>query len=231
MENMKINSMTWRAGAGKYISSEQGHYFARLSDETYIEVHPDVYYQAFYAYVRIKGIRPTIWSQMMEKAEAEWQAYSRLMDAFAEDTQQWFTSCDPGVFIDLPPEQEIPGAHTAHDTHAPLPKERERLRGVKRKMTWHAGRGRYGYSCWGYHSVSLEDGTRIEVSAETYDQRWKAYLNGLGMKPTTWSEMMGEAEREWQAYSRLMEAFAENIQPWLTFRSEGVFVKHPALER
>jgi hypothetical protein len=231
MENTKGSTMAWHAGHGKRISSEQGYYFARLPDGTYIEVHPDSYHPAFQAYVLLREIRPTTWSQIMGKAEAEWQAYSRLMDAFAENIQQWFTSRDPGVFIDLPPEQEMPGAHTTHDTHAPLPKERERLRGGKRKMIWHAGRGRYGYSSWGYHSVSLEDGTRIEVSAETYDQRWKAYLNGLGMKPTTWSEMMGEAEREWQAYSQLMDAFAENIQQWLMFRSEDVFVKHPALER
>ncbi|HZU03810.1 MAG TPA: hypothetical protein VFA10_29365 [Ktedonobacteraceae bacterium] len=228
---MKINSMTWRAGPGKYISSEQGHYFARLSDETYIEVHPDVYNQAFYAYVRLRGIRPTTWSQIMEKADAEWQAYSRLMDAFAEDTQQWFTYRDPGVFIDLPSGQEIPQARTVYDTCVFLPKERKTLSGGRRKMIWHAGHGRHGYSYWGYHSVYLEDGTRIEVDSKTYDQRFNAYLKHLGVKPTTWSQIMEKADVKWRDYYHLMDTFAENIQQWLTFRGEGVFVMHPALKK
>lgn len=224
--------MTWRAGHSKHVSSNKGYYFARLLDGTHIEVHPDAYHQAFYTYLLLKGVRPTTWSEIMGKADAEWRAYCHLVDAFAEDTQQWFTYRHPGIFIDLPPEQEIPATRTAHDRDALFAgKERKKRSGVRRKMAWHAGRGRHCYSYWGYHSVYLEDGTRIEVEANVYDQRFNAYLNNLGIRRTTWSEIMGKADAEWRAYCHLIDAFAEDIQQWFTFRGEGAFVTHPALER
>jgi hypothetical protein len=230
MESTKRSKMTWHAGHGKHIYSEKGHYSARLLDGTRIEVHPDMYHKAFNAHLILKGIRPTTWSEIMGKAEREWQAYCQFMDAFAENIQQWFTYHNPGVFIDLPSGQELPTVRVAPNTHVLLQKEREKLSTASRKMTWHAGRGRHCSSYWGYHSVCLEDGARIEVSSETYDQRFNAYLNDLGIQRTTWSQIMGKADAEWRAYCQLMDTFAENTQQWLTSRGEGIFVMHPALE-
>lgn len=99
MENTKSNKMTWRAGRGKHIFSNKGYYFARLPDGTHIEVHPDAYHQAFHAYLLLKWVRPTTWSEIMGKADAEWRAYCHLMNAFAEDIQQWLTFRGEGTFV------------------------------------------------------------------------------------------------------------------------------------
>jgi hypothetical protein len=227
---MKIEKMIWRLGRGKHVDSGKGHYSARLLDGTQIEVHPDAYNKAFNTYLLLRGIRPTTWSGIMRKAEREWQVYYQLMDTFAQDIQQWSNYHHPNVFIDLPPGQELPIARTEHHTHSLLQKERKKLSTVRRKMTWRAGRGRHCYSYGGYHLVYLEDGTRIEVQADTYDQRFNAYLNDLGIQRISWFGIMEKAEREWQAYCQLMDAFAEDIQQWLTSYDEGVFVMQLALE-
>lgn len=219
--------MRWYAGRGQFFSSQRGRYSLRLENGTSIEIDPDIYDQRFDAYLARLGVKRTSWSEIIGKAEREWQAYYQLMGAFAENTQQWFTDRDPGVFIDPPPGQELSSARTGYDTHLLLQKEREKLSVARREMIWHAGRSRHSSSEGGYLSIYLEDGTRIEVSSETYAQRFNAYLNHLGVKPTTWSQIMGKAEAEWQAYCQLMDAFAENIQQWLDDSGNGIFVEQP----
>ena len=100
------------------------------------------------------------------------------------------------------------------------------------KMRWHAGRGQHFYHPMGYHSVYLEDGTRIEVHPKTYDEQFHAYLERIGVQRTTWSEIMQKAEKEWKEYCRIMDAFAEDNQQWLDYHGFGVAVKRPkALEQ
>lgn len=99
----------------------------------------------------------------------------------------------------------------------------ERDRGMK--MRWYAGRGRHFYRPMGHYHARLEDGTQIEVHPDTYDAQFNAYLEQKGIKRTTWFEIFQRAEREWEAYCRVMDAFAENLQQGQTFRGEGVFIE------
>jgi hypothetical protein len=228
---MRRQKMQWYAGRGKFFSSQNGHYSVRLEDGTYIEVDPDLYEQRWRAYLERLGRKRTSWSEIMRAAERRWQQYCQVMDRFAENTVQWFADRGAGVFIDLPPGQEFPAALAlAHETLALLHKEEKKQSAARRKMIWHAGRGRHCWSSWGYYSVSLEDGTRIEVISETYDQRFNGYLNDLGVKPTTWSQIMRKADAEWQRYCQVMDAFAENYQQWLDQKVSGVFVEQPQRE-
>jgi hypothetical protein len=117
----------------------------------------------------------------------------------------------------------------------------------RQKLRWYAGRGKFFYSPNGRYSLRLEDGTYIEIHPDTYDQRFNAFLSRLGVKRTSWSEIMQKAERgwqegskrtswsvamqraeqEWNAYCQIMEAFAENIQQWLDDPGNGVFIERP----
>jgi glutamate racemase len=82
-----------------------GHYYVRLEDGTEITIHPDVYDQQFYAYLERIGIKRTSCDEIMRKAEEEWQAYCRVMDAFAENVEQWLDTQQCGVFIERLPVQ------------------------------------------------------------------------------------------------------------------------------
>jgi len=93
------------------------------------------------------------------------------------------------------------------------------------KMQWHAGQGQFFFSPKGCYCVDLEDGTHIEVHPDVYDQRFNEYLARLGVKRTTWNEIMRRAEDEWQEYARLMERFAENPRQWLDVQGNGIFVE------
>ncbi len=95
------------------------------------------------------------------------------------------------------------------------------------KMKWYAGRGGFGYSPNGHHFVRLEDGTEIEVHPDTYDQQFHAYLERIGVQRTSYHQIMQKAEAEWQAYCRVMDAFAEDIQQWIEYQGRGVFVTPP----
>lgn len=64
------------------------------------------------------------------------------------------------------------------------------------KMRWYAGRGTCCYSPMGHYAVLLEDGTRIEVHAATYEQQFHAYLERIGVEPTSWYTIMQKAEQE-----------------------------------
>ncbi len=97
------------------------------------------------------------------------------------------------------------------------------------KMRWYAGRGSDCCSSMGHHYVRLEDGTEIEVDSKTYEHQFHAYLEQIGVKPTTWSEIMHQAENEWKEYCRVMDAFAENQQQWLDYRGFGVCIQRPKL--
>ena len=98
-----MTKMKWSAGRGGFGSSPMGHHFERLEDGSLIEVHPDRYEQQFEAYLERIGVARTSYSQIMQKAEQEWQAYRQVVDAFAEDTQQWLEYQGRGVFIKRPP--------------------------------------------------------------------------------------------------------------------------------
>lgn len=91
-------------------------------------------------------------------------------------------------------------------------------------MKWYAGRGGFMYSPKGHHSVRL---TEIEVHPDTYEQQFHAYLERIGVARTSHSEIMQKAEQEWQAYCRVRDAFADDIQQWLEYQGRGVFVTRP----
>ena len=104
--------MKWYAGHGGFSYSLNGHHFARLEDGTEIEVHPDIYDQQFHAYLDRIGVQRTTYHEIMRRAEQEWQAYCRTMDAFAEDIQQWLEYQGRGVFVTLPrPQIQQEDAH------------------------------------------------------------------------------------------------------------------------
>jgi hypothetical protein len=98
-----MTKMKWYAGRGGFGYSLNGHHCVRLEDGTEIEVHPDTYEQQFHDYLERIGVARTSYSQIMQKAEQEWQAYRQVVDAFAEDTQQWLEYQGRGVFITRPP--------------------------------------------------------------------------------------------------------------------------------
>ncbi len=97
------------------------------------------------------------------------------------------------------------------------------------KVRWHHGSGRFFYSPQGCYTLSLENGTSVEIHPEVYRQRFNAYLEQLGVQPTSRYEIMQRAEREWQNYCRLIDSFAENTQQWVHDPEHGVFVE-PARE-
>ncbi len=94
-------------------------------------------------------------------------------------------------------------------------------------MRWYARRGSDCCCPKGHHFVRLEDGTQIEVHPDTYEKQFHAYLEQIGVKPTTWSEIMHQAEKEWKEYCRVRDAFAENCQQWLDYRGFGVRIQRP----
>jgi hypothetical protein len=100
----------------------------------------------------------------------------------------------------------------------------------QQKMRWHAGRGKFLYSLHGHYSVRLEDGTSIEVDPDVYNQRFNAYLERIGVKRTSWSAIMQQAEKQWQDYCDVMDTFAENYHLWLDDQQCGVFVERPQRE-
>ncbi len=93
------------------------------------------------------------------------------------------------------------------------------------KMQWRAGSGKFFYSLNGCYFVRLEDGTYIEVRPEVYNERFNEYLERLGVKRTSWYEIMQRAEQEWQDYCSLIDNFAANSQQWLDKQGYGVFVE------
>lgn len=98
------------------------------------------------------------------------------------------------------------------------------------KMEWYAGGGKHFSSPMGHYAARLEDGTRIEVHADLYDAQWNAYLERLGAQRTSWFEIMHRAEQEWNAYCRLMDAFAENLEQWGEYHGAGVFIEQAAVQ-
>ncbi len=102
--------LKWYAGRGGFSSSPNGHHFVRVEDGTEIEVHPDTYEQHFHAYLERIGVQRTSYYEIMQKAEQEWQAYCRIMDAFAQDTQQWLDSQGRGVVVTWPPPHTFSAA-------------------------------------------------------------------------------------------------------------------------
>lgn len=122
------------------------------------------------------------------------------------------------------------------------------------KMKWYAGRSRHFYDWYGCWLGRMEDGTTIEVMPSVYAKQFTAYLERIGMrrtswfeimskaddewqkccrsstKRTTWSEIMRKANNEWEEYCSLMDEFAANHQQWLDHRGFGVFIERPALQ-
>jgi len=98
-------AMKWYAGRGGLGYSPNGHHVARLEDGTQIEVHPDTYEQHFHAYLERIGVQRTSYYEILQKADQEWQAYARVRDAFAQDTQQWLDSQGRGVVVTRPHTQ------------------------------------------------------------------------------------------------------------------------------
>lgn len=121
-------------------------------------------------------------------------------------------------------------------------------------MRWYAGCGRYFYDWYGRWFGRMEDGTEIEVMPSVYAEQFTAYLELIGMRctswfeimrkaddewqkcccsdtrRTTWSEIMRKANNEWEEYCRLMDEFAANHQQWLDYRGFGVFIELPAMQ-
>ena len=87
------------------------------------------------------------------------------------------------------------------------------------KMRWYAGSGKHFYSPMGCYYTRLEDGTEIEVHPKTYDEQFRAYLERIGVQRTSWYTIMQQAEKEWNEYCQVMDAFAENNQQWLDYRT------------
>lgn len=98
-------------------------------------------------------------------------------------------------------------------------------------MQWSAGRGKFVRGTQGHYFFHFEDGTYVEVAPAVYQQRFHAYLKQIGVRPTSWLQIMRRAEQEWQEYCRLADTFAENHQQWLDRREFGVFVEYPREER
>jgi hypothetical protein len=101
-----MSKMRWYAGRGQHFYSPLGHHFARLEDGTGIEVRSDVYEKQFQAYLESPGVQHTSWYEIVKKAEEEWQAYCQVMDAFAENLEQWRAYQGYGVYIEQPDAQE-----------------------------------------------------------------------------------------------------------------------------
>jgi hypothetical protein len=102
-----MSKMRWYAGRGQHFYSPMGHHFARLEDGTQIEVHPTTYDEQFSAYLERIGVQRTSWYEILQRAENEWKEYCRIMDAFAEDLEQWQVYRGRGVFIEEPNSREL----------------------------------------------------------------------------------------------------------------------------
>ncbi len=98
-----MGKMIFFATNGKHVPSGSGHYFARGKQGQRIEVLPDVYQQQFEAYLDRLGVKPTTYHEIMNKAEQEWQAFAQLMNAFAEDIEQWQNYHGKGVYVEITP--------------------------------------------------------------------------------------------------------------------------------
>ena len=102
--------MRWYAGCGRHFYSPMGHYYVCLEDRAQIEVHPAIYDKQFRSYLERIGVQHTTWSEIMRKAEDEWNAYCQVMNDFAEDVQQWQEYQGFGVFIKRPKVQAQKGS-------------------------------------------------------------------------------------------------------------------------
>lgn len=105
----KAQKMQWHAGKGRFFSSPKGCHLVDLEDGTHIEVHPDVYDQRFNEYLERIGAKRTTWYEIMCRAEQEWQEYCRLMERFAENSQQWLDVQGSGVFVEPGNEEQKRG--------------------------------------------------------------------------------------------------------------------------
>jgi hypothetical protein len=123
--------MQWYAGRGRFFYSPAGRYSLHLKNGIYIEVHPDVYKQRFNAYLERLGVKPkswygimqraenewqrccssvgsrATWYEIIQRAENEWQDYCRIMNAFAENYQQWLDDPAGGIFVEHPQREPI----------------------------------------------------------------------------------------------------------------------------
>ena len=108
-EMKRRHGMQWNPGSGKFFTSSEGYYFVWLEDGTYIEVHPDVYNQQFHGYLELLGVKRTTRHEIMQRAEQEWRDYSRLMEDFAENSQQWLKTPGRGIFVEPSKGEQIPG--------------------------------------------------------------------------------------------------------------------------
>lgn len=97
------------------------------------------------------------------------------------------------------------------------------------KMRWYAGRGKHYYSPMGHHFVRLEDGTEIDVHSDVYEAQFQAYLERIGIRRTSWYEIMErarqQAEQEWRAYCQIMDAFDEDVEQWRDYHGRGVVIE------
>ncbi|MBA2393385.1 MAG: hypothetical protein H0V70_11660 [Ktedonobacteraceae bacterium] len=93
------------------------------------------------------------------------------------------------------------------------------------KMGFSASNGKHVPADGGHYCARGERGQRIEVLPEVYQRHFEAYLNRLGVKPTTYYEIMTKAEQEWHAFAQLMDDFAQDTEQWQHYRGKDVFVE------
>jgi hypothetical protein len=110
MRETAMAKMRWYAGCGQHFYSPLGHYYVRLEDGTQIEVHPATYDEQFRSYLERIGVQHITWSEIMRKAEDEWNAYCQVMDDFAEYVQKWHEYKGFGVYIERPKVQAQKGS-------------------------------------------------------------------------------------------------------------------------
>jgi|SRR5579884_3951441 len=131
MNERKGTVMRWYPGGGRHFYDRYGRWSVLMEDGTEIDVLPSVYAKRFAAYLESIGMQRTSWSEIMHKAEDEWQKcrscgsnwtswseamhkaqkewerYCRAMDTFAENYQQWLDDPGPGVFIERPAMKKL----------------------------------------------------------------------------------------------------------------------------
>jgi hypothetical protein len=93
------------------------------------------------------------------------------------------------------------------------------------KMVFSASNGKHVPSGGGHYFARGEQGQLIEVLPEVYQQQFEAYLKRLGVKPTTYNEILNKAEQEWHAFAQLRDTFAEDLEQWQTYHGKGVYVE------
>ncbi|HYL44593.1 MAG TPA: hypothetical protein VEU97_14510 [Ktedonobacteraceae bacterium] len=83
----------------------------------------------------------------------------------------------------------------------------------ERKLSWRAS---------GHGWFAKTDEFIIAVSEKAYDEHLTTYLELLGMKRKTWSEIMQPAEEEWKCYCEAIDRFHANLDYWLNHHDSRV---------